>query len=122
MAMGRPVNSMSTSPRLALQVFWRKGYEGASMADLTETMGSPTQPLFRVRNKEELFARRWIDMSTDPAVTYRLRSESRSHAPLLNICFMAPRTPSPIRIIRRDALRCRGRYPAAMPPNPSNGN
>lgn len=40
----------------ALQVFWRRGYEGASMAELTEAMGITKPSLYAAfGNKESLF-------------------------------------------------------------------
>jgi AcrR family transcriptional regulator len=57
MAMGRPREfDTEKALGLALQVFWRKGYEGTSMADLTETMGITKPSLYAAfGNKEELF-------------------------------------------------------------------
>ena len=66
MAMGRPREfDVDKALDLALQVFWRKGYEGASMADLTETMGITKPSLYSAfANKEELF-RKALDRYVD---------------------------------------------------------
>lgn len=46
----------------ALQVFWSKGYEGASMSDLTEAMGITRPSLYAAfGNKESLF-RKALDL------------------------------------------------------------
>ncbi len=49
----------------ALHVFWRKGYEGTSLTDLTEAMGISRPSLYAAfGNKEELF-RRALDRYAD---------------------------------------------------------
>src|ERR1700742_3435594 len=57
MAAGRP-RSFCTEKALdsAMQVFWRKGYEGASMVDLTEAIGINAPSLYAAfGSKEGLF-------------------------------------------------------------------
>lgn len=62
MAVGRPRTfNMDVALDRALEVFWRKGYEGASVADLTAEMGiSPPSLYAAFGNKEGLF-RKAID-------------------------------------------------------------
>lgn len=54
---GRPrVFDMDEALDKALQIFWNRGYEGASIAELTETLGINKPSLYvAFGNKEELF-------------------------------------------------------------------
>jgi AcrR family transcriptional regulator len=54
----------------ALQVFWRKGYEGTSLPDLTKAMGINRPSLYAAfGNKEELF-RKVLDRYADGPAAY----------------------------------------------------
>jgi AcrR family transcriptional regulator len=61
----------------ALEVFWRKGYEGASISELTEAMGINRPSLYAAfGNKEELFRKALDRYSEGPAAyTYEALDE-----------------------------------------------
>lgn len=71
MALGRPRTfDVNEALDRALQVFWRKGYEGSSVADLTEAMGiSPPSLYAAFGNKEELF-RKVLDRYLEGRTTF----------------------------------------------------
>ena len=54
---GRPrVFDMDEALDKALEIFWKRGYEGASITELTETLGINKPSLYAAfGNKEELF-------------------------------------------------------------------
>src|SRR5690349_13817425 len=56
----------------ALKVFWSKGYEGASLPDLTKAMGISRPSLYAAfGNKEELFKKALERYSAGPACYVR---------------------------------------------------
>ncbi|SBW11832.1 Transcriptional regulator, TetR family [uncultured Alphaproteobacteria bacterium] len=71
MAIGRP-RAFCAEKALdaALEVFWRKGFDGASLTDLTEAMGINRPSLYGAfGNKEELF-RKALDRYVTVKVAY----------------------------------------------------
>ncbi|MDP9146559.1 MAG: TetR/AcrR family transcriptional regulator [Acidobacteriota bacterium] len=64
--LGRP-RSFETGKALdsALQVFWRKGYEGASLTDLTTTMGINRPSLYATFGDKQSLFRKVLDRYTE---------------------------------------------------------
>jgi len=73
--IGRPrAFCMETALNRALEVFWRKGYEGTSLSDLTKAMGINRPSLYAAfGNKEELF-RKALDRYKTEKVAYILEA------------------------------------------------
>jgi AcrR family transcriptional regulator len=71
MAIGRPrAFDIDTALDRALQVFWRKGYEGTSVSDLTKAMGINRPSLYAAfGNKANLF-RKALDRYTEGPAAY----------------------------------------------------
>lgn len=69
--MGRPREfDVDQALDQALEVFWRNGYEGASVADLTQAMGiSPPSLYAAFGNKEGLF-RKTLDRYVEKRTTF----------------------------------------------------
>src|SRR5271155_297285 len=71
-AVGRPLGfDPAKALDKALRVFWKHGYEGASLTDLTEAMGINRPSMYaKFGNKEELF-RKALDRYTKLAGSSR---------------------------------------------------
>ncbi|MDP3817493.1 MAG: TetR/AcrR family transcriptional regulator [Methylotenera sp.] len=65
---GRPrVFDMDEALEKALKIFWARGYEGASLAELTETLGVNKPSLYAAfGNKEELFYKALLRYASGP--------------------------------------------------------
>ena len=54
----------------ALEIFWRKGYEGASLAELTEAMGINRPSLYAAFGNKEALFRRALDRYAEGPAAY----------------------------------------------------
>jgi AcrR family transcriptional regulator len=72
-ARGRPrVFDPDEALDKALQIFWNRGYEGTSLAELTETLGVNKPSLYAAfGNKEELFMKALSKYTTGPVAFVR---------------------------------------------------
>lgn len=80
---GRPrVFDMDEALEKALQIFWQRGYEGASLAELTEALGVNKPSLYAAfGNKEELFMKALAKYTTGPVAFVRdVVNEPTAHA------------------------------------------
>ena len=74
-----------TAIRRAMEVFWEKGYKGASLRDLTEAMQINPSSLYNtIGDKQELFVR-CVQRYTDDRKEYIARHTSSSVSPLETI-------------------------------------
>src|SRR6202023_2321022 len=70
-AVGRP-RSFDTGKALdrAVDVFWRKGYEGASLSDLTQAMGINRPSLYAAFGDKEKLFRKVLDRYAEGPASY----------------------------------------------------
>jgi len=74
-AVGRP-RSFDTSKALdrALDVFWRKGYEGASLSELTTAMGINRPSLYAAFGDKEKLFRKVLDRYAEGPASYSIEA------------------------------------------------
>ncbi len=103
--LGRPRSfDVGEALQRAMQVFWRKGYEGASIADLTKAMGINSPSLYAAfGNKKDLFH----------AVVMRYDA---LHKDLLAEALTAPRAQDVVRYILRGVAALVTDTGGGMPP------
>ncbi len=79
--MGRPRNfEVEEALENAMLVFWEKGYDGASLTDLTEAMNMSRPSMYSIfGNKEELFYKALDRYAKGPASFWgEVRKETES--------------------------------------------
>lgn len=75
MAKGRPREfDAEEALNRALIVFWRKGYEGASLPDLTEAMGISRPSLYAAFGNKEALFRKALDRYAEGPASYIRKS------------------------------------------------
>lgn len=73
--MGRPrAFCEGTALEAAMRVFWAKGYEGATMADLTAAMGINRSSIYATFGDKETLFRRAMDLYAEGPMSYIDRS------------------------------------------------
>ncbi|TLU74085.1 TetR/AcrR family transcriptional regulator [Lichenicoccus roseus] len=79
--MGRPREfDVDVALAAALDVFWRNGFEGASMTDLTEAMGITRPSLYATYGNKEALFRRALDSYQSTCMTFFADALSRPTA------------------------------------------
>lgn len=88
-AKGRP-REFCTGAALAaaLRVFWSKGYEGASLADLTEAMGITRPSLYAAFGNKEALFHKALDLYEAEKLEYTRLALERPTARGVAECFM----------------------------------
>lgn len=70
-ATGRPRSfDLNEALDAAMQVFWRKGYEGASLSDLTQAMGINRPSLYSAFGDKETLFRKALDRYAEGPAAY----------------------------------------------------
>src|SRR5271163_5082070 len=80
-AVGRPLGfDPAKALDKALRVFWKHGYEGASLADLTEAMGINRPSLYAAFGNKEALFRKVLDRYGEEPAAFALQALSESTA------------------------------------------
>ena len=88
LSVGRPREfNVEKALDRALKVFWRKGYEGASLPELTKAMGINRPSMYAAFGNKEALFRQAIDRYVDgPAAHAGKRSMSQRRGPSSSGC------------------------------------
>jgi AcrR family transcriptional regulator len=86
---GRPREFCTdTALAAALRVFWSKGYEGASLADLTEAMGITRPSLYAAFGNKEALFHKALDLYEAEKLAYTRQALEQPTARGVAECFM----------------------------------
>src|SRR5215467_10729184 len=81
MANGRPREfDIELALDRAMELFWRKGYEGTSLSDLTDTLGITRPSLYAAFGNKEALFRRALERYETNIVTYRQKALNATSA------------------------------------------
>jgi AcrR family transcriptional regulator len=118
MPSGRPREfDTEKALELATSLFWRKGYEGTSLSDLTETLGITRPSLYAAFGNKEALFRLVLERYEAKAGAYRTkRSKRRQPLKSRNNSWKGQRSCTAIRAIRSVAWACMVRWRAATKP------
>lgn len=88
-ARGRPREfDLEEALAAALRVFWEKGYEGASLTDLTEAMGITRPSLYAAFGNKEALFKRALDLYETEKLAYMKRSLEAPTARMVAQCML----------------------------------